>query len=139
MAAGYTILEDDSDATQEFNITVFYPLDEENPCYVPKLEKGQNLSVANLKFAIGSVHNQIDTQLILTSATILPIKPEKVAFSMAINKSQGQTLDRVGIYLPQVICCSIKSSFISTCQSSCSYYKDLLQNPNNQNPATTQI
>ncbi|RGB43390.1 hypothetical protein C1646_749966 [Rhizophagus diaphanus] len=81
MAAGHTRLEGDSDATQEFNITVFYSLDEEKPCYVSKLE-GQNLSLANLKFAIGSIDNQID--LILTSTTILPIKPEKVAFSMTI-------------------------------------------------------
>ncbi|EXX78258.1 hypothetical protein RirG_016650 [Rhizophagus irregularis DAOM 197198w] len=41
------------------------------PCYVPKLEEGQVLSIANSKFAIGPVDNQID--LILTTATILPI------------------------------------------------------------------
>ncbi|PKY40251.1 hypothetical protein RhiirA4_453585 [Rhizophagus irregularis] len=35
------------------------------PCYVPKLEEGQVLSIANSKFAIGP--------LILTTATILPI------------------------------------------------------------------
>ena len=29
--------------------------------------------------------------------------PVKVAFSISINKSQGQTLNRVGIYLPQPV------------------------------------
>ncbi|GET53122.1 uncharacterized protein OCT59_003725 [Rhizophagus irregularis] len=33
------------------------------PCYVPKLEEGQVLSIANSKFAIGPVDNQIDAQL----------------------------------------------------------------------------
>ncbi|GET58521.1 hypothetical protein GLOIN_2v1791191 [Rhizophagus irregularis DAOM 181602=DAOM 197198] len=47
---------------------------EEKPFYVSKLEEGQVLSITNSKFGIGLVYNQID--LILTSATILPIKPE---------------------------------------------------------------
>jgi hypothetical protein len=29
--------------------------------------------------------------------------PIRVAFSMTINKSQGQTLNRVGLYLPQPV------------------------------------
>ncbi|PKK56650.1 hypothetical protein RhiirC2_764286 [Rhizophagus irregularis] len=44
--------------------SVVYPLSKENkPCYVPKLEEGQVLSIANSKFAIGPVDNQIDEQL----------------------------------------------------------------------------
>ncbi|CAG8755876.1 3594_t:CDS:1, partial [Rhizophagus irregularis] len=40
----------------------FYPLDEEKPCYVPKLEEGKVLSIANLKFGIGP---QIDRYIYL--------------------------------------------------------------------------
>lgn len=58
-AIGYTRLEEDSDAVQKFNITIFYPLDPEKPCYVPRLKQGQVLSVANSKFTNGS-NNQID-------------------------------------------------------------------------------
>ena len=60
MAIGYTRLKENSDATQTFNITIFYPLDEEKPCYVSRLKEGQVLSIANSKFAIGSSDNQID-------------------------------------------------------------------------------
>ena len=66
MATGYTRLEENSDAMQMFNITVFYPLDEEKPCYVPKLKEGQVLSIANSKFNIGSTGNQIDVRIIFT-------------------------------------------------------------------------
>src|SRR4051812_10235951 len=62
MATGHTRLEGNSDATQEFNITVFYPLNQEKPCYAPKLEEGQFLSIANSKFAIGPIDNQIDVR-----------------------------------------------------------------------------
>lgn len=61
LATGHTRLEDDSDAVQTFNITTFYPLNEEVPSYVPKLHEGQVLSVANSKFSIGS-NNQIDVR-----------------------------------------------------------------------------
>ena len=63
MAIGYTRLEENSDATQTFKITIFYPLDEEKPCYVPRLKEGQVLSIANSKFAIGSSENQIDVRI----------------------------------------------------------------------------
>ena len=56
---GHTRIDENSDAVQTFNITVFYPLDQEKPCYVPKLEEGQVLSIANSKFARGP-DNQID-------------------------------------------------------------------------------
>jgi len=62
IATGHTRLEENSNAIQTFNITVFYSLDEEKPIYVPKLEEGQVLSIANSKFAIGSVDNQIDVR-----------------------------------------------------------------------------
>ena len=62
-ATGHTRLEENSDATQIFNITVFYPHDEEKPCYVPKkLEEGQVLSIANSKFTIGP-NNLIDVKI----------------------------------------------------------------------------
>jgi len=66
MATGHTRLEEDSDSMQTFNITVFYPLNEEKPCYVPKLKEGQVLSIANSKFNIGSNSNQIDVRIIFT-------------------------------------------------------------------------
>ena len=58
-AVGHTRIDENSDAVQSFNIIVFYPLDQEKPCYVPRLEEGQVLSVANSKFTSGS-NNQID-------------------------------------------------------------------------------
>jgi len=63
MATGHTRLEENSDTVQTFNITVFYPLNEEKPCYVPKLKEGQILSIANSKFNVGS-NNQIDVRII---------------------------------------------------------------------------
>jgi hypothetical protein len=63
LGTAHARLEDSSDAMQTFNITVFYPLDEENPCYVPKLEEGLILSIANSKFNIG-INNKIDVRII---------------------------------------------------------------------------
>jgi hypothetical protein len=51
-AMGYTRLEE-GDRVQIFNITIFYPIDETKPCYVPKIEEGQVLSIANSKFSKG--------------------------------------------------------------------------------------
>ena len=62
LGIGYARLEDNSDAMQTFNIIVFYPLDEEKPCYVPKLKEGQILSIANSKFNVG-LNNQIDVRI----------------------------------------------------------------------------
>jgi hypothetical protein len=62
LGIGHARLEDNSDAMQTFNITVFYPLDEEKPCYVPKLKEGQILSIANSKFNVG-LNNQIDVRI----------------------------------------------------------------------------
>ena len=47
-ATAYTRLA--GDEVQTFNVTAFYPLDETNPCYLPKIKEGQVLSVANSKF-----------------------------------------------------------------------------------------
>ncbi|RGB21283.1 hypothetical protein C1646_778479, partial [Rhizophagus diaphanus] len=74
-ALGYTRLEEEGDAVQTFNITVFYPVDETKPCYLPKLSEGQVLSIANSKFSKGS-NNELD--IILTSATVLDISPENL-------------------------------------------------------------
>ena len=63
LATGLTRLEDNSDAIQTFNITTFYPLNEEVPSYVPKLHEGQVLSIANSKFSIGS-DNNIDVRIL---------------------------------------------------------------------------
>jgi hypothetical protein len=52
-AVGYTRPEEDGDRLQKFNITVFYPIDESSPCYIPKLKEGQILSVSNSKFSKG--------------------------------------------------------------------------------------
>ena len=38
VALGHARLEDES--TQTFSMTVFYPIDESKPCYVPKLKEG---------------------------------------------------------------------------------------------------
>ena len=62
LATGLTRLEDNSVAIQTFNITTFYPLNEEVPSYVPKLHEGQVLSVANSKFSSGS-DNNIDVSI----------------------------------------------------------------------------
>jgi len=48
-AIGYTRL-DENEKVQMFNITVFYPIDESKPCYVPKITEGQVLSISNSKF-----------------------------------------------------------------------------------------
>ena len=61
-ALGYTRLEEEGDAAQTFNITVFYPVDETKPCYLPKLSEGQVLSVANSKFSKGS-NNELDVSI----------------------------------------------------------------------------
>ncbi len=58
-ALGYTRIEENGDAVQTFNITVFYPTDETKPCYMPKLEPGQVLSIANSKFSIAA-NNELD-------------------------------------------------------------------------------
>lgn len=62
-ALGYTRLEEEGDAVQTFNITVFYPVDEIKPCYLPKLCEGQVLSIANSKFSKGS-NNELDVSII---------------------------------------------------------------------------
>ncbi|GBC19370.2 hypothetical protein GLOIN_2v1791191 [Rhizophagus irregularis DAOM 181602=DAOM 197198] len=75
-ALGYARLEEEGEAVQTFNITVFYPVDETKPCYVPKLSEGQVLSIANSKFSKSAKNNELD--IILTSATILDILPENL-------------------------------------------------------------
>jgi hypothetical protein len=45
---------DESDNTQAFNITMFYPMDSSKPCYLPKVEEGQVLSISNSKFSMGN-------------------------------------------------------------------------------------
>jgi hypothetical protein len=57
-ATGYTRLQDD-DKVQIFNITIFYPMDETKPRYVPKIKEGQVLSIANSKFSKGN-NNELD-------------------------------------------------------------------------------
>src|ERR1044072_7855140 len=61
-AIGYARLDEDDDTIQMFNITVFYPHDDELVCHVPRLEVGQVLSVANSKFCRGP-ENQIDVSI----------------------------------------------------------------------------
>ncbi len=52
---GYTRLEEDTDQTQKFNITAFYPNNDSEPCYLQiKLNKEQILSVSNSKISQGS-------------------------------------------------------------------------------------
>lgn len=58
-AIGHTRLDEDGDDVQIFNITVFYPFDEDKACYVPRLESNQVLSIANSKFCRGQ-ENKID-------------------------------------------------------------------------------
>ena len=64
-AIGHTRFEE-NDSIQTFSITVFYPIDESKPCYVPRLKEGQVLSVANSKFAKSTNHNgEIDVKYYL--------------------------------------------------------------------------
>jgi hypothetical protein len=49
-ATGYTRIEENGDAYQKYNITAFYPLDDDKPCYLPKLKDDQVLSISNSKF-----------------------------------------------------------------------------------------
>lgn len=51
-ATGYTRIEEQGDKTQKYNITAFYPLNNDKPCYLPKpkLRDDQVLSVSNSKF-----------------------------------------------------------------------------------------
>ncbi|PKK56217.1 hypothetical protein RhiirC2_800500 [Rhizophagus irregularis] len=73
-ATGYTRLDEtNGDKMQKFNIVAFYPIDDSKPCYIPKIQEGQVLSVANSKFSIGA-NNEID--LILAAASILDIDPK---------------------------------------------------------------
>lgn len=58
-AIAYTRLEEESDLIQKFNITVFYPIDNSKPCYLPKIKEGQILSVSNSKFSKGQ-NGEID-------------------------------------------------------------------------------
>jgi hypothetical protein len=60
-ATGYTRLELEGDRMQKFNITVFYPIDESKPCYIPKIKEGQVLSIANSKFTKGA-NNELDVR-----------------------------------------------------------------------------
>ena len=62
-ALGYARLEEEGEAVQTFNITVFYPVDETKPCYVPKLSEGQVLSIANSKFSKGAKNNELDVSV----------------------------------------------------------------------------
>ena len=44
-------------------MTVFYPIDESKPCYVPKLKEGQVLSIGNSKFTKSTINNgEIDVR-----------------------------------------------------------------------------
>ncbi|CAB4493999.1 uncharacterized protein OCT59_004848 [Rhizophagus irregularis] len=63
------------------------------PCYVPKLEEGQVLSIANSKFAIGPVDNQIDAQLrkMPWSSTSSSSSPHMIATRAAIHKKIEQS------------------------------------------------
>ena len=61
-AIGQTRLEEEGDAIQTFNLTIFYPLEEDKPCYVPRLQASQVISVANSKFSSGA-DNTIDVSM----------------------------------------------------------------------------
>ena len=50
-AIGITRL-DNNDSSQMFNLTIFYPTDPSTPCYVPRIEDNQVLSVNNCKFSL---------------------------------------------------------------------------------------
>src|SRR5688572_12678343 len=55
---------DENDLTQDFSITVFYPMNESKPYYVPKLKEGQVISVINSKFAKSMNNdNEIDVNM----------------------------------------------------------------------------
>src|SRR5215216_1360435 len=56
---GYTRL-DKNDSTQVFNITVFYPIEESKPSYVPKLKEGFIVFVGNSKFTKSLNNGEID-------------------------------------------------------------------------------
>ncbi|RIA79217.1 hypothetical protein C1645_841236 [Glomus cerebriforme] len=53
-ALAYTRLEEENDAIQDFNVIVFYPIGQSKSCFIPKLKKGQVLSIANSRFAKGA-------------------------------------------------------------------------------------
>ena len=57
-ATGHTRI-DNGENVQIFNITVFYPMDESKPCYLPKIKDGQVLSISNSKFS-QSNNNELD-------------------------------------------------------------------------------
>ena len=61
-AIGHARLDENSDTVQMFNVTVFYPLNNEVICHVPRLEVDHVLSVANSKFCRGP-ENQIDVSI----------------------------------------------------------------------------
>ena len=60
----------EGDGFQRFNITVFYPIDEKKPCYIPRLESNKILSIANSKFSIGS-NNELDVSFYFSSFRLL--------------------------------------------------------------------
>ena len=57
--------------------------------------------------------------------------PIRVAFSMTINKSQGQTLNRVGIYLPQPVFSHGQLYVALSRVTSCQHLKVLTENSDN--------
>ena len=57
-ATAYTRL-DMGDKMQKIKIVAFYPIDDSKPCYIPKIQEGQVLSIANSKFSIGA-NNEIE-------------------------------------------------------------------------------
>jgi hypothetical protein len=61
-ATGYTRIEEDGDRTQKFNITAFYPLDDDKPRYLPKkkLQNEQVLSISNAKFNKSNKSGELD-------------------------------------------------------------------------------
>ena len=61
-AIGQTRLEEEEDAIQTFNLTIFYPLEEDKLCYVPRLQASQVISVVNSKFSSGA-DNTIDISM----------------------------------------------------------------------------
>ncbi|PKC09389.1 hypothetical protein RhiirA5_375500 [Rhizophagus irregularis] len=55
------------------------------PCYVPKLEEGQVLSIANSKFAIGPVDNQIDISTLIVTEEIQEREEQEESASILIT------------------------------------------------------
>ncbi|PKC03311.1 hypothetical protein RhiirA5_380270 [Rhizophagus irregularis] len=99
-ATGHTRI-DDGDKVQTFNITVFYPMDESKPCYLPKIKDGQVLSISNSKFSQGN-NNELD--LILSSASILNINPEQLPIHQitivgVATATETPTITDVGVQL----------------------------------------